>query len=124
MAGSWPFARLWRLLPVAAVLSALLLGPASAAGVDKRMTAYFDCIDRYADPALRKLVSVRGLLTDEEITGEVTKAEGRCQKQIGAAIQAVRETPKNGAENMTDEQIRAQLRTMSAAGYVMTYGQQ
>lgn len=102
----------------------LILGQASAAGVDKRMTAYFNCIDLYADPAIHKLVTVRGLLTDSEILGEITKAEGYCQRQIASAVEAVRQTPKNGTENMTDEQIRAQLRNMSAAGYVMTYGQQ
>ncbi|HYW33608.1 MAG TPA: hypothetical protein VE872_00510 [Candidatus Bathyarchaeia archaeon] len=113
-----------RLLPAVATLSLLSLGQASAAGADKRMTAYFNCIDRYADPAIRKLVTVRGLLTDGEILGEVAKAEGHCQKQTAAAVEAVRETPKNGAQDMTDEQIRAQLRSMSATGYVMTYGQQ
>ncbi len=112
------------LLAAAAFLPMLLFGQASAAGADKRMTAYFNCIDLYADPAIRKLVTVRGLLTDGEILGQITKAEGHCQRQIASAVEAVRETPKNGAENMTDDQIRAQLRSMSAAGYVMTYGQQ
>ena len=113
-----------RLLPAAAVLSTVLFGQASAAGADKRMTAYFDCIDRYAEPAIRKLVNVRGLLTDSEIMGEVTKAEALCQKQTAAAVEAVRETRGNGTQDMTDQQIRTQLRSMSATGYVMTYGLQ
>jgi hypothetical protein len=124
MAGFPRAAHVLRLLPAAAIVAMLILGQASAAGVDKRMTAYFDCIDRYADPAIRKLVTVRGLLTDGEILGEIAKAEGHCQRQIATAVEAVRETPKNGTQNMTDDQIRAQLRSMSAAGYVMTYGQQ
>lgn len=113
-----------RLLLASPVLAMLLFGQASAAGVDRRMTAYFDCIDHYANPAIRKLVAVRGLLTDSEILGEVTKAERYCQRQIAGALEAVRETPNNGTETMTDDQIRARLRSMSATGYVMTYGLQ
>jgi len=113
-----------KLLPYAAILPMLFLGQASAAGVDRRMTAYFEGINRYADPAMRQLVTVRGLLTDGEILGEITKAEVHCRKQIEGAVEAVRETPNNGAANMTDDQIRTQLRDMTAAGYVMTYGQQ
>jgi hypothetical protein len=113
-----------RLLLAVAILPLLFLGHASAAGADKRMTAYFDCINYYVDPALRKIVAARGLLTDSEILGEIAKAEAYCQKQVSAAVEAVRDTPDNGTQKMTDEQIRTQLRDMTAAGYVMTYGQQ
>jgi hypothetical protein len=113
-----------RLLPAAAVLQLLLLGHASAAGADKRMTDYFNCINYYVDPALREMAAARGSLTDGVILAEIAKAERYCQKQVSAAVQAVRDAPDNGTQKLTDEQIRTQLRDMTAAGYVMTYGQQ
>ena len=111
-------------LSAIAILPMLFLGQASAAGTDKRMTAYFDCINYYVDPALRKLAAARGSLTDGAILAEIGKAEGYCQKQVSAAVEAVREAPDNGTQKLTDEQIRTQLRDIAAAGYVMTYGQQ
>jgi len=116
--------RALKLLPAAAILPTLFLGQASAAGVDRRMTSYFDCINYYADPAMHRMAAARGQLTDGEILGEIAKAERFCQKQVSAAVEAVREAPDNGVQHMTDEQIRTQLRDMIAAGYVMTYGQQ
>ena len=117
-------ARVLKLLPAAAILPLLFVGHASADGTDKRMTAYFDCINYYVDPALRKMAAARGSLTDGAILGEIAKAEGYCQKQVAAAVAAVRETPNNGTAKLSDDQIKTQLRDMTAAGYVMTYGQQ
>jgi len=73
---------------------------------------------------MHRMAAARGQLTDGEILHEIAKAERFCQKQVAAAVQAVREAPNNGVQYMTDEQIRTQLRDMTAAGYVMTYGQQ
>jgi hypothetical protein len=117
-------ARALKLLPAAAILPLLFPGHASAAEADKRMTAYFNCINYYADPAMHRMAAARGQLTDGQILGEIAKAERFCQKQVAQAVEAVRETPDNGVQHMTDEQIRTQLRDMIAAGYVMTYGQQ
>jgi hypothetical protein len=108
-------------------LPAILLLLASAgsafAAPDKRMQDYFDCIDRYAGPAIRNLVAEQGLLADSQIAAEVAKAETRCPKQTADAVLAVHQTPKNGTEGMTDDQIRDRLRTLSIAGYILTYGQ-